>query len=294
MLYGLFDGRTRTPEKDAQWVRAHRVPQDEYGSSYRPEQLVGSLSQVAWRSEWLSPLLVPLAALGLWSRKHRRLTRVLLALIAFVVLSWWLVTHRIDRFWFPALPLVAWLGGIGATWRGQPWWRNTMMALLFWVCVANFVVVASPVMKTDNRFLVALQDLRNDSARVNPVHRYLNRFVPAGSRALLVGDAQPFDLEVPALYNTCFDDCVFQQLVQNRSADERRDALHNAGVSHIYYHRAEIDRYRSPGNYGFTDFVTDQVFAELIGQSVIRQVRVPVDDRWGRVYRVVGPEFEAN
>ncbi len=143
--------------------------------------------------------------------------------------------------------------------------------------VAGCLVIASPWV-CDSRFLVALDELRNDVddpatghiGRVSLVHHYLNQTVPPGGVALLVGDAQPFDLEMPTLYNTCFDDVILEPLIQGRSAVERRAALQELGITHVFVHWGEIARYRSPGNYGYPDFVQPQVFDELVRQNVLR------------------------
>jgi hypothetical protein len=147
---------------------------------------------------------------------------------------------------------------------------------------ANFLVAAHPLIG-DMRFFVALEDLRTDvgdpaagtPGRVNPVHHHLNQTVSAGGAVLLVGDAQPFDLEVKTFYNTCFDDCVFEQLVKGRSREQRRKALHARNITHVYVNWAEIARYRSPGNYGFTDFVQPAAFEELVSQGVLRAENPP-------------------
>ena len=55
------------------------------------------------------------------------------------------------------------------------------------------------------------------------------------------------------------------------------DVLHNAlreerarlGVTHVYVDWSEIDRYRAPGNYGFTPFVVPEVFARLVEAGVL-------------------------
>jgi hypothetical protein len=222
---------------------------------------------------------------------------LLVGYCGFVVAAWWLFTHRIDRFLVPALPFAALLAGAGAARLQGP---------IGWCAAALFVggVVASfPVCTTadflmerarpgqesdirepfgDNRYFLSLETLRLDepatpgfAPRMHPAHRYLNRHITAGQRALLVGDAQPFDLEVPILYNTCFDDCLFEQFLRGKSRRERLATLREHGISHIYIAWSEIARYRSRGNYGFTDYVTRElVHDELVGQQ---RLLTPVD-----------------
>src|SRR5206468_3657693 len=45
LLYSAFDGRTRTPEKDAQWKKVHSPQPDNSGSRFSPRQF---LEQMAW------------------------------------------------------------------------------------------------------------------------------------------------------------------------------------------------------------------------------------------------------
>jgi hypothetical protein len=290
----VFGGHTRTAEKMEQWNRAHRVPPDAHGQRYTLAQAAESLAQLGWRSPGLSPLLVPLAALAVVPRRHRRVAAALAGLLSCLVLLWWLGTHRIDRFLVPALPVAALLAGLGATWSASHAWRTVLAGLLLAGLAANLLYDMS-ASEQDHRYLVALERLRRDEprepdgmSRVNPAHRYLNEVVPHGHRVLLVGDAQAFDLEVPVLYNTCFDDCLFEQLLKGRSREERIVALRAQRISHIYVNWSEIRRYRSPGNYGFTDYVTPAlVHDELVrAQGILRRVDLPIDPAYGEVFEV--------
>jgi hypothetical protein len=208
---------------------------------------------------------------------------------------WWLVTHRIDRFWVPLLPVLAMLAGVGATWSSSRLWQSILNAVVLFALFANFMYLLT-TNQHDHRYLAALDVLRvdepdepNGASRVHAAHRYLNSAVSSDQCVLLVGDAQPFDLEVPVLYNTCFDECIFERLMKDHSRAERLAALEEHGISHILVSWSEIDRYRSPGNYGFTDYVT----RALVREELVRQQRLlrPVDldsdpERW-EVFEVV-------
>jgi hypothetical protein len=124
---------------------------------------------------------------------------------------------------------------------------------------------------------------------VHPIHRFLNDRVTAGHRVLLVGDAQPFDLELPALYNTCFDECLFERWMKDRTTPERRAALSRQQITHVLVDWGEIDRYRSSGNYGFTDFVTKGLVREELvrDQQVLRPVPQNVDPERAELFEVV-------
>ncbi len=278
LLYSVFDGRTRTSEKDAQWSKAHSPP------NYDLADLGRRVAGVAVGSEWLSPLVVPLAVLAFINRPGRKLAFALAGYFAYIFATWWLLTHRIDRFWVPALPLTAMLAGMGGAWSNSKPWRATMAIFMAVGLAFNFVVIAGGQM-IDNRYLADLNALRTDPQRVEPWHRFLNEHAADVSGVLLVGDAQPFDLEVPVLYNTVFDDSIFEQLARGRTPEEIRALLNERNVSHIYVSWREINRYRSPGNYGITPFLEPKVFVELVAAGVLEEVP-PIADDLGQMFRV--------
>jgi len=276
LLYEVFDGESWSIEKNEQWNHVHR-PHD-----FSLSTLASDSCRVALRSEWLSPLLMPLALLALLQRRRRRLACVLLAFFAYAIVVWWLFTHRIDRFWIPMLSVLALLAGAGACWSARPWWRRAALAILLFTLAANFPVATAVVY---NRYFVALDRLRLDRERVDPWHRYFNRHAAAG-RVLMVGDAQMFDLEVPVLYNTCFDDCLFEQMVKGRTVEQIRKEFAARSVAYVYVHWGEIARYRDT-KYGFTDFVCPEVFDRLVDQGILRPLP-NIKGHPGRGYRVMG------
>ena len=52
--------------------------------------------------------------------RSRRLAWALWGYVAYLFLTWWLLTHRLDRFWLPLLPALAVLAGLGADWTREP------------------------------------------------------------------------------------------------------------------------------------------------------------------------------
>jgi hypothetical protein len=276
LMYNLFGGKTWTAEKNQYWNRVHQ-PHD-----FSPAALRTDLARVVLRSEWLSPALVPLAALALLARRDRRDRRLLAALLlyfGFVIAAWWVLALRIDRYWVPGLPLVALLAGAGACWNRTAAWRWLLLTYLIIAFVYNFLAAAGGP-GGYNRYFVSLQRLRSAPERVDAWHRYLNRHA-AGGRVLLVGEAEVFDLEVPILYNTWLDDSIFERLVRDPAATVSdppakqllpagriRAALRQEGISHVYVHWADIARYRRTG-YGCMDFLQPAVFGRLVEQGVL-------------------------
>jgi hypothetical protein len=281
LLSRVFDGATRTPEKEAQWSRAHRPP------NFQPADLVARTVGFAIGSDWLSPLVAPLAVLAFLSRGRRQLAWALAGYLVYALVTWWLFTHRIDRFWVPMLPIAALLAGIGAVWSSETWWRATLAFVTALGLLFNFSVIAGGQL-ADNRYLADLDALRVDPDRVEPWHLYLNEHAGEITGVLLVGDAQPFDLNVPTIYNTVFDDNIFDDLVQGRPERELSLELTRRGISHIYVSWREIERYRSRGNYGITPFIQPEVFKRLVKAGVLEELP-PLPDDSGQLFRVLPP-----
>jgi hypothetical protein len=178
------------------------------------------------------------------------------------------LTHRIDRFLVPALPVAAVLAGLGATQLAKLLGRRVLTGLLAAGCLYA-VLVATSGPAGDNRYLAALDYLRSDPQRVMPWRLYLNDRAKNDQRAVLsVGDAEVFDFEVPVVYHTAFDDCPLEAMYATLDGDELHRAIRER-FSYIYVNLAEIKRYRSPGNYGYTDFVQPEVFDRLEAAGVL-------------------------
>jgi hypothetical protein len=281
----VFDSATRTPEKTAQWNAAHATP---------PVSEIGvETERLLLKSEWLSPLLVPLAALAVLATPYRRTTFWLAALLGFYLLCWFGFTHRIDRFWVPALVLVAWLAGLGATWSALGAWRHVLTALLFWGLVSNFLQfqnggeATSAEEKLPLNFVTASLDSLK-TITTSPGHRYLNEHVPRGYRVLLVGDAMPFNLQAPALYNTCFDDVWFDTLLKGRDRAARQAALREQKIAYVYVRWDEIDRYRR--SYGYSDIRRKRFYEELVQRDKLLQP-IAIEDQepvHGELFEVIG------
>ena len=84
LLYDVFGGKTWTPEKSALWNQVHQ-PHD-----FSLPALGHDLSGVVLGSEWLGPLMMPLALLALLVPGKRRLAAGLALYFGFVIAAWWL------------------------------------------------------------------------------------------------------------------------------------------------------------------------------------------------------------
>jgi hypothetical protein len=267
LAHSVFGGSHWSPEREAQWSRAHGP---------RPvttEAAAKAALQVAGRSDWQSPLyasLVPLSlvtpgfvrrrAFGLWAH----------AVWMFVV--WFLFTHRLDRFWVPTLPTMAVLAGLGGEALGRRAGRAGPIALglVLVAGIAPCAVLVTTDLCGPVRWTERLDVLRREvPAEVNPSLARLDAILPPDARVLLIGQASVFHLRANVLYNTVFDDDRFEQLARGQTPAQVLARLHEAGITHLYVDWSEIARYRQPGNYGFTDFETPERFASLVRDGVL-------------------------
>ena len=290
LLEGWFGG-SRTAEQVSQWANAHRA------STHSLTDLAGALIDFCGRDSFQGMLLIPFAIVGLFGIRTHRGLRWATCFAAFFLATWWLLTHHLPRFWVPLLPFIALLSGAGAATllSRRPRLLQTMLvtsALVGLLLISYRVPFES--LGHDNRLLVSLSELRDGPARagdpdddlVFQVHRQLNRMLKPGERVLLVGGATPFDLQVPVLYNTCFDTCLLETMVKDLSPQQRRQRLSEAGITHIFVQWGEIRRYRD--SYGFTDFITPELFDELAGQGLLEKVELEYPRDFGELFTVSG------
>lgn len=300
LLSSIFAGKTRTPEKDARWAQAHKPP------AYTWKSLSESTRHVLWESDFHDPLTVPLAAIGiagtavvmlnrrrLGERTSRGSHLPLLAaisLLLFFIVVWWLCTHRLDRFLVPAIPLAALLAGVGVEYARNNPLRYVVAGLMVFGLSHNLLMDASPIVG-DNRWFVSLERLREDEpknelqfSRVKSAHQWLNESVQPEEAVLCVADAAVFDLEMPVLYSTCFDDCLLVNWTEGKSASERKEEFRSRKVACVYFDPHEYERYMSKGNYGFDPRFSPKLLDELVEQGILKP---PLPNAPPHIYPVV-------
>jgi hypothetical protein len=241
-------------------------------------------------NDWSSPLLFGLAPLAFLTARRRGLVLGLWLLFGYLFFAWWGFTHRIDRFWVPIIPVVALLAGVGVTWTGTTAWRwiaAPVIALALWF---NFALIAGQgvfwgtnteawELSGYNAWLSDLEQSRENAAY--PYFSFMNHELPKGSKVLDLGDGQVFNARFPVVYNTVFNPSIFKEWFAVPAPGVKDDALvlkppkeilqklHDEGITHIYVCWEWIRRYREPGNYGYSEFVTPERFEQLMRAGVL-------------------------
>jgi hypothetical protein len=278
LAYKVFGGSYWDAASDAKWSNGHG-----------PKPITGgllwaSVVEVAGRSDWQSPFYVAFAPLAFLRPGSRKFASVMALYVIYLFLTWWLLTHRLDRFWLPMLPALAVLAGLGADWSRARAWTAGLVLLLALGVLANFAYATTPLTGL-NEWTSDLRELRRSVPRMlNPALAKVDDSLPSDAKVLMVGQAAVFHFEHPMIYNTVFDDEIFETLAQGRTPAEVHDALRRLGITHVFVDWFDIDRYRAPYNYGFTPFVTPAVFERLVAAGVLEEPTQPGEKR--EVYRV--------
>ena len=304
LLYSVFGGVDWNDTMNAKWAAGHSAPWHVYaaGPVAIVKDLWGRLLDVVLWSDWQSMLMFGLVPLAFWygrtgtdgkAGQGRAVLCGLALFAAWLFLTWWGITHRIDRFWVPMLPVVSLLAGAGlsalvdATSALPARLGQVARGLLGGIVAAavafNLAFVTSPL-SGYNAYLIDLDAARQQAT--TPSIAMLNALpLKEGEHVLLVGEAQVFDAQVPVIYNTVFDRSIFEEWFGEggddvpsaerplKPADEILATLREQGVKYVFVNWDEVLRYRT--TYGYIDFVHPQRLIDLQQQGVLRAVQDP-------------------
>ena len=283
--YRVFRGRYWDEAMEKKWQAVHGprpIPINEPRRVAR--EMASDLLDVAGRSDWQSPLYLALAPLALLRRGSRRLVLALWGYVAYLFLTWWLLTHRLDRFWLPLLPPLAVLAGLGGDWIRHRGWSILLGLPLSIVLLTNLTYIS-----TD---LAGLSDWTGDlnflrshiPMRLNAPLATMDAELPEDARVLLIGQAAVFYIKHPIVYNTVFNKETIETLASGKDSEGLQQALRDLRLTHVYVDWFEIRRHRKLGGYGFTDFVSPERFARWVRDGVLeRKIQVGEDQELYRI-----------
>lgn len=282
--YSIFGGSEWSDEMNARWVPAHSSR--EHSLILLPRHFM----DVAVHNMWTSSLLFALSVPSILLIRNVRVVRTSFALIVWGFATWWALTHRIDRFWIPLIPLLSitatstWLLHSSRLWRG-------FISVLVAAGTSYNIYFCTLALVGFHAGLMDLNTARNLTIRSDI--QALNTTLPSTAKVLMIGDAEVFDATFLLIYNTVFDDNIFEEWtadssdtatpLQNRrmlSNDEIRRVLESNQVTHIHVHWGEILRYRVPGSYDYTAYVQPNRFSELVSAGVLKPPKVLLARPW--------------
>lgn len=285
LAYKVFGGEGLNDQHAQQWAEAHRVPRVNGLSPYSLKAAYRSCWNVTMTSPILLPSLMVLLIGGLtgaW-RVRRSWQWYWFAWTLWILAVWWFATHRIDRFWLPVLPLWSAVAAVGVSWTAQRAHAGLAIALVFLSMVYGLLVGTSPLIG-DTRYFASLAELRSyailDKANIQEIDfpaisralKWCNDNLTPENKVLLIGEARPFEFRCSVAYATCFDDNPGEAWLKDLPADQQSANLKTNQVTHLLINWNEIDRYRQPGNYGFSSWPQPSDIAELKRRRIVQSV----------------------
>jgi len=265
LAWSIFGGDDWNEELQTKWKDAHSPPH------YNLESLPRDLWNVVSKSDYQSVLVFAFAPLAFLATDRRKRLAWLSIYLLWLFCSWWVLTHRIDRFWLPLIPVASLLAAVGLEqiWHSKAKWVSltvVVMAITF-----NLGLIVSPRAGL-NLYLADIETLAESSIVQPPGIRALNETLKPGEKLLSIGEANVFDARFPLEYNTVFDVSLLEQWCTSSEGEwltkaEIQDNLRTAGITHVLVNWSEILRYRL--TYRYTDFVIPDSLDRLVELEIL-------------------------
>lgn len=264
LLNSVMGGSDWDQTLNEKWRDAHSP------DHHQLSDIVTKLIDVTLKSDWQSPLVFGFAALTLPVLRRRREVGWLLLYVLWLFATWWVLTHRIDRFWVPMLPVVCVLAGIGFSLLKRPA-KTFAFVPTFAFVVFNLGFVTTTLCGY-NAYLVDLNYARLQTAKVtSPEVVALNALMDQKEGSVLfLGEAETFDAEFPHFYHTVFDLCLLEQWCMSavhdpeatwKTRDEIEPEFRERNIVYVCVNWQEILRYRM--TYRYTDFASPASINQL-------------------------------
>ncbi len=223
--YRVFHGRYWDEAMQRKWHAVHDPRLIPIEAPRRvARELANDLVDVAGRSDWQSPLYLALAPLALLRRGSRRLVLALWGYVAYLFLTWWLLTHRLDRFWLPLLPPLAVLAGLGGDWIRHRGWSILLSLILSIVLLTNLTYISTDLAGL-SEWTSDLTALRDHIPWLNAPLSAMDASLPRDAKILLVGQAAVFFVNHRIVYNTVFNKEIVETLASGKDSEGFRQAL---------------------------------------------------------------------
>ncbi|MFO0425884.1 MAG: ArnT family glycosyltransferase [Planctomyces sp.] len=279
LAWSVFGGSEWSEELNARWKPAHSA------NEHNPVRIVTQhFFDVAIGNTWTSGLLFALAVPAVFLLRRRTEIRWFFGLLIWGFFAWWALTHRIDRFWVPLIPLLCICGsGVWFLWDRAEW-RMFLLTVIGAVTMWNIHFCTLSLVGYHSK-LADLNEARQKMIRADL--REMNETLPKSARVLMVGEAAVFETRFSNVYNTVFDDDILEEWTQHpedialehrarrlRPVNEICDRFSREQITHVYVNWSEILRYRRPGSYTFNEYIQPRRFQQMVEIGILKPPRV--------------------
>jgi len=255
LLYHVFDGRNWTEQKDARWKHAHR-PQGI--CTDRPLRALTEQAQdvLFFNQRKATVLLLLFAPFCLLVPRSRRAVAAWAAgHWCLLFLLYFLFTQWNSRFLDAGVPLLAALSGIGAGALTATRWALVPRA------AAAVLLLFAPSRAMNYRAAAGSLAVMAGALSVETFFQgygpygnmqFLNANLPENARVLFLGEARTFYCRRDFVASTVFDSNALEEIQERcATAEELRDELRAAGITHIYADTFELYRLQTSYRYRY-------------------------------------------
>ncbi|MBI3007948.1 MAG: glycosyltransferase family 39 protein, partial [Candidatus Omnitrophica bacterium] len=242
LFYNIFNGKNWDEVKDERFYKAHAPGKKDIVT------LVRTLWDMTFKAQFMTPLFLLLIPLGIFLKDMSKPIRYLLIYLALFYLFWFYWTHRIDRFFLPAIPAMALVSGyvyvrlIEAKILEKPLSIILLFSLLFNLYISAFTLSSiNPFayafgFETRNEFLVR-------TLPPYPSMKFINENLDEDAVVLLIGEAEIHYIKRKVIYNTVFDTSIIEEVVNtSTSPEEVYEKVKSLGATHILLNYVEVAR----------------------------------------------------
>lgn len=271
LLYEVFGGRHWTDLDDARFrwsVRPRQQIGASVGNIFFRRNLPGAGWTIGLRTSPLLAIFLPMGLLGLFVGAGRLADEVprakrdsrgaqglapraasfaplaVAGIFAFHLLCWMLLTHRIERFLYPAYGILA-----AALAAGLVGWRSARLRQAASAVCIGVTLLSGPFLvrmglgESPASLLGVYAPRTILRRRLGPTYAGMEAVnaLPEGSRVLLLGEARTSYLTMPHVYATVYDSHPLLEALHGRPG-AAREALQALGVTHVYVNWSEVQR----------------------------------------------------
>ncbi len=265
LAWSVFGGDDWNAELQEKWKDAHSP------SHHSLSAIPHDLWNVVSKSDYQSVLLFAFAPLAFLAIDRRKVILWLWIYLLWLFISWWVFTHRLDRFWLPLIPVACLLAGVGVDqlWKSRAKWLSFVIVAIAVVFNLGLIVSTRTGL---NFYLADIETLAESSIIQPPGILTMNQSLDAHEKLLSVGEANVFDARFRLAYNTVFDISLLEKWCTSSDGEwltetEIRSNLESAGITHVLVNWSEILRYRL--TYRYTDFVIPESLDRLIDMGIL-------------------------
>lgn len=262
-----------SPELLERWDKATHPTPELSSPRVRLRTLTQNLISPSCYGPAVAVAILVIAIATVRRTKWPTITKIGIASLILQLAVWTTLTHLQPRFLLVILIPIAFII-VGIVEKLSPTWPNKF--ILAFICVIVIGInscIAAAYYEQNTQGFDPLKGIGRDDYTTIRYSFGLPPFaIPPNTKLLLVGEARPFYVRCPVIYNTVFDRCLLAEQLRQTDAYETIQWLRQNQITHVFVNWTEVDRLRE--SYGFPPEINPTTFLALEGAGIITQQEV--------------------